>query len=74
MAAQNLLRLIRGQPLIPYRPQATVFVCVTVGNRVAVAEKGGLVWRGYAATVLKNFFDWLYMRKLKPLRWQEFFY
>jgi NADH dehydrogenase FAD-containing subunit len=74
IAAQNLLRLIRGQPLIPYRPQATVFVCVTVGNRVAVAEKGRLVWRGYSATVLKNFFDWLYMRKLKPLRWQEFFY
>ncbi|MCF2970235.1 FAD-dependent oxidoreductase [Synechococcus sp. Nb3U1] len=74
IAAQNLLRLIREQPLISYRPQATAFVCVTVGNRVAVAKKGGLIWRGYSATVLKNLFDWLYMRKLKPVRWREFFY
>ncbi|MFS8877308.1 NAD(P)/FAD-dependent oxidoreductase [Synechococcus sp. H55.8] len=74
IAAQNLLRLIRGQPLLPYRPQATVFVCVTVGNRVAVAEKGRWVWRGYLATLLKNLFDWLYMRQRKPVRWQAFFY
>lgn len=74
IAAQNLLRLIRDQPLIPYRPQATAFICVTVGNRVAVAKKGGLIWRGYSATALKNLFDWLYMRKLKPVRWREFFY
>ncbi|MEN9203718.1 MAG: FAD-dependent oxidoreductase [Thermostichus sp. DG_1_6_bins_120] len=74
IAAQNLLRLIRGQPLIPYRPQATAFVCVTVGNRIAVAKKGPWIGRGYLATVLKNLFDWLYMRRLKPVRWQEFFY
>ncbi|MEN9224512.1 MAG: FAD-dependent oxidoreductase [Thermostichus sp. HHBFW_bins_43] len=74
IAAQNLLRLIRAQPLIPYRPQATAFVCVTVGNRIAVAKKGWLIWRGYWATALKNLFDWLYMRQLKPVRWQEFFY
>ncbi len=74
IAAQNLLRLIRGQPLVPYRPQATAFVCVTVGNRIAVAKKGGWIWRGYLATALKNLFDWLYMRKLKAVRWQEFFY
>ncbi|MCJ2541955.1 NAD(P)/FAD-dependent oxidoreductase [Thermostichus vulcanus] len=74
IAAQNLLRLIRGQPLIPYRPQATAFVCVTVGNRIAVAKKGWFIWRGYWATVLKNLFDWLYMRNLKPVRWREFFY
>ncbi|MEN9230861.1 MAG: FAD-dependent oxidoreductase [Thermostichus sp. DG02_5_bins_236] len=74
IAAQNLLRLIRGQPLIPYRPQATAFVCVTVGNRIAVAKKGRWIGRGYLATVLKNLFDWLYMRNLKPVRWQDFFY
>jgi len=39
-----------------------------VGNRIAVAEKGRWAWRGYLATLLKNLFDWLYMRQRKPVR------
>lgn len=74
IVAQNLVNLIDHQPLISYRPQKTAFVSVTIGNKVAVMEKGSLVLKGYFVTVLKNLFDWLYMRSLKPVRWQDFFY
>lgn len=72
--AENLARWIQDQPLRPFQPQSTVFISVTVGNRVAVMQKGRWVWRGWIATFLKNLFDWLYMRQLKPVRWQDFFY
>ena len=74
VAAENLARWVQGQPLRSFQPQASVFISVTVGNRVAVMQKGGFVWRGWIATFLKNLFDWLYMRKLKPVRWRDFFY
>jgi NADH dehydrogenase FAD-containing subunit len=74
IVAQNLVNLIDHQPLISYLPQKSAFVSVTIGNKVAVMEKGSLVLKGYFVTVLKNLFDWLYMRSLKPARWQDFFY
>lgn len=74
VAAQNLLKRLQGQPLDPYIPQKTVFISVTVGNRIAVMQKGWLIGRGYLATCLKNGFDWLYMRRFKAVRWQDFFY
>lgn len=74
IAARNLLNLVHHRSLEPYRPQKTAFVSVTVGNRRAVMEKGSWVAQGYFVTLLKNLFDWLYMRQLKPVRWQDFFY
>ncbi len=74
IAARNLLNLVHHRSLDPYRPQKNAFVSVTVGNRRAVMEKGSWVAQGYYVTLLKNLFDWLYMRQLKPVRWQDFFY
>ncbi|NJK63859.1 MAG: FAD-dependent oxidoreductase [Synechococcaceae cyanobacterium SM2_3_1] len=74
VAAKNLAHLVKGEPLQPFEPQKTVFISVTVGNRVAVMQKGPLIFRGYIATFLKNLFDWLYMRRVKSVNWRDFFY
>jgi NADH dehydrogenase FAD-containing subunit len=74
VAAKNLVHLVKGKPLQPFAPQKTVFISVTVGNRVAVMQKGPLICRGYIATFLKNLFDWLYMRQVKSVHWRDFFY
>ncbi len=74
VAAKNLAHLVKGEPLQPFEPQKTVFISVTVGNRVAVMQKGPLIFRGFLATVLKNLFDWLYMRQVKSVHWGDFFY
>jgi NADH dehydrogenase FAD-containing subunit len=74
VAAQNLVRWLEQRPLHPFRPQSSVFISVTVGPRVAVMQKGWFVARGSFATLLKNLFDWIYMRQYKSVRWQDFFY
>ncbi|MDX2272235.1 MAG: FAD-dependent oxidoreductase [Cyanobacteriota bacterium] len=74
VVAHNLRSSLHGQPLASFRPQRSVFISVTVGNRQAVMQKGSLLWRGYGATVLKNWFDWRYMRRYKPVKWQDFMY
>lgn len=74
VVAQNLLNTLQKYPLKVFRPQTSVFISVTVGNRIGICQKGNWIHRGYLATVLKNIFDWLYMKQVKPVRWQDFFY
>jgi NADH dehydrogenase FAD-containing subunit len=72
VVAQNLLSTLQQRPLKVFHPQSSVFISVTVGNRIGICQKGNWIHQGYLATVLKNSFDWLYMRQVKSVRWQDF--
>jgi selenide,water dikinase len=38
--AQNLQRLVQGQPLLPYRPQRHALALISCGRRYAIAQRG----------------------------------
>ncbi|WP_218081106.1 NAD(P)/FAD-dependent oxidoreductase [Anthocerotibacter panamensis] len=72
IVAQNLVQIMQGGQLTPFQPQGTVFVSVTTGAREAVMHKGWITHQGRVALKLKNLFDYLYMRRHKPVDWRKY--
>ena len=62
---ENLRRLLQGQPLASYRPQASALTLLTCGARYAIAQRGGWSAEGKWAWHWKNRIDRSWLRSLE---------
>lgn len=65
--AQNLRRSLRGQPLLPYRPQRQWLALISTGNRYAVASRGWLGFAGEWVWRWKDHIDRQFMARFTQL-------
>ncbi len=63
--AQSLRRLVRGEPLAPYRPQRHALMLLTCGRRYAIAERGGWSAEGRWVWWWKDLIDRRWIRSLR---------
>eukprot|EP01124_Arcella_intermedia_P010917 TRINITY_DN17417_c0_g1_i2.p1 TRINITY_DN17417_c0_g1~~TRINITY_DN17417_c0_g1_i2.p1 ORF type:complete len:217 (-),score=56.27 TRINITY_DN17417_c0_g1_i2:50-700(-) len=63
IVAQNLLNLIRKQPLIEYTPQNDFMALLMTGDGQALGSWKGLSWYGQSVWYLKNSIDKAFMLK-----------
>jgi selenide,water dikinase len=65
--AANVRRLIRGEALQPYRPQAEQLALITAGSKVAYASRGIYLGSGTLWWQIKDHIDRKFMQ-----RWQDY--
>jgi selenide,water dikinase len=65
--ARNLRRSVRGEPLVPYRPQKRWLALISTGDRHAVASRGAI---GFAGDWVWRWKDWIDRRFMR--RFSEF--
>jgi len=63
--AANLLAMLDGRPLAPYRPQRHALYLITTGPRHAVASWGGVAFEGSSLWRLKDWIDRRYIGKFR---------
>ncbi|KAI8472012.1 MAG: selenide, water dikinase [Monoraphidium minutum] len=61
--ADNLRRLLTGQPLQPFTPQSSFLSLISAGGRYAVGTKGWAAFEGAWAWGLKDYIDRSFMAK-----------
>lgn len=61
--AENLRRWLAGQPLVPFRPQATFLSLISAGGSYAVGTKGPFAFEGAWAWTWKDRIDRAFMDK-----------
>ncbi|CAN5183487.1 FAD-dependent oxidoreductase [soil metagenome] len=57
VVAQNIRRLLAGEPLVRYRPQRNTLYIVSTGRRHAIATRNGIVVEGNWVWHLKDWID-----------------
>ncbi len=63
----NLLAFLDGRPLRPFHPgPPTYLLLYNLGDGTAIYAKGGMVYQGRSAWLLKDFIDRRFMRKFRP--------
>ena len=63
----NLLAFLDGRPLRPFHPgPPTYLLLYNLGDGTAIYAKGGMVYQGRTAWLLKDYIDRRFMRKFKP--------
>jgi NADH dehydrogenase FAD-containing subunit len=63
----NLLAFLDGRPLRPFHPgPPTYLLLYNLGDGTAIYSRGGLVYQGRSAWVLKDIIDRRFMRKFRP--------
>jgi selenide,water dikinase len=67
--AANLLHAIAGEPLLPWKPQASALMILACGRRHAIASRGNWVIRGDWVWRWKDHIDRSFMRRF-DLQWQ----
>ena len=55
--AENLTRVVRGQPMLDYIPQAKSLALISCGDKYAIASRGGWSAEGHWAWWWKNWLD-----------------
>ena len=65
--AKNLRLSLRGQPLVPYRPQQRWLALISTGDRYAVASRGAIGFAGNWVWTWKDWIDRRFMRKFTEL-------
>ena len=55
--AENLMRVLRGQPMLDYVPQAKSLALISCGDKYAIASRGGWSAEGRWAWRWKNWLD-----------------
>ncbi len=65
--AQNLRLAVQGRPLLPYRPQRRWLALISTGDKVAVASRGWLGFRGAWVWRWKDWIDQRFMTKFSDL-------
>jgi selenide,water dikinase len=63
----NLRAAVAGRPLRPYRPQRDYLKLISLGEKAALAEKGGIAVEGHLLWRLKDRIDRDFMEKLRDL-------
>jgi len=66
--AANLRRLLRGEALEPYRPQARALLLLSTGSRSAIAARGGWTAQGRWVWRWKDWIDRRWIRRLAAAR------
>ena len=61
--ARNLRRSVRGEPLVPYRPQKHWLALISTGDRHAVASRGPIGFAGDWVWTWKDWIDRRFMRR-----------
>ncbi|MEX1166258.1 MAG: selenide, water dikinase SelD [Hydrogenophaga sp.] len=64
---KNLRLSLRGQPLLPYRPQQRWLALISTGDRYAVASRGAIGFAGAWVWAWKDWIDRRFMRKFTEL-------
>jgi selenide,water dikinase len=57
VVAQNIRRLLAGEPLVPYRPQRNTLYIVSTGRRHAIGTRNGIVLEGRWVWHFKDWID-----------------
>ena len=65
--AQNLRLAVEGRPLVPYRPQRRWLALISTGDKVAVASRGWVGFRGAWVWRWKDWIDQRFMTKFSDL-------
>ncbi|MBI3042286.1 MAG: selenide, water dikinase SelD [Betaproteobacteria bacterium] len=65
--AENLRRVLLGQPPLPFRPQKHFLSLISVGDRRAVASRWGWAMEGAAVWRLKDWIDRRFMKQFGDL-------
>ena len=68
LLAQNLRKLVSGEPLLPYVPNPRELMLLTCGARYAIAARGGWSAQGRWVWWWKNAIDRRWMRRLNSTR------
>ena len=66
--ADNLVRAVHGQALVPYRPQRHWLSLISTGDRAAVASRGPVGFSGRWVWRWKDHIDRSFMRRFQDLR------
>jgi selenide,water dikinase len=66
--AENLRRVLQGEALKPYTPQARSLYLISAGNKYAIASWGDLAWQGYWVWWWKDAIDRGFMKKYAQTR------
>lgn len=71
--ADNLVRSLRGQPLLPFRPAARGFV-IPIGGTFALAQRRYGIVSGWFGWLMRKATDWSYFRSIMSFRnaWKVF--
>ncbi|MBI5404949.1 MAG: FAD-dependent oxidoreductase [Candidatus Kerfeldbacteria bacterium] len=71
--ADNLVRSLRGQPLLPFRPAARGFV-IPIGGTFALAQRRYGIIGGWLGWLMRKATDWAYFRSIMSFRnaWKVF--
>jgi NADH dehydrogenase FAD-containing subunit len=62
---RNLLAVLRGQPLIPFKPQKRYLLIFNLGDGSGLLVWGSWVWKGKLAFTFKNYLDTSFMAKFQ---------
>lgn len=63
----NLLAFLDGRPLRPFHPGPPTYLLIfNLGDGAAIYSKGGMVYQGRTAWLLKDWIDRRFMRKFLP--------
>jgi len=65
--AENLRRLLKPEPALPYHPQRKALMLISCGARYAIAERGTLTAEGRWAWRLKDWIDRRWVRSFREL-------
>lgn len=63
--AENLRRILRGEPLMVYRPQTTTLALISTGDRYAIASYGPLAFGGAWVWRWKDRIDTAFMARYR---------
>jgi NADH dehydrogenase FAD-containing subunit len=62
---RNLLAVLRGQPLIPFKPQKRYLLIFNLGDGSGLLVWGSWIWKGKLAFTFKNYLDTKFMSKFQ---------
>lgn len=63
----NLLGFLDGRPLRPFHPGPPTYLLIfNLGDGTAIYWKGGMIYQGRTAWLLKDYIDRKFMRKFQP--------
>ena len=65
--ARNLRRMLKGRPLIAYRPQREALYLISTGERYALGARNGFTFEGRWVWKLKDFIDRRFMARFNEL-------